>query len=408
MIAHLDINTLLFAAALTSAVCAGARFLLWRMHPGIPGLYHWALAGVAGTLSLLFIMSYGYYRWTPSLSIAQLLALAGLLFSWHGFRRFLGRPPISRLVIVSLMTIFVIWLFYAHAVQTVFVRALINATLIAILSALIARELLFSNQPGRAAIRATGWIFAINAVIFFTRVMMTHHIMTAPHDPLNPSGVTGIVLLWWLFLTISITLGMFLMTAERLEAELVNQANLDPLTGAHNRRAFSLITDKIIARAHRHARPLSVLIMDLDHFKQINDQLGHETGDEILCRFVDNAKDIFRSEDVFCRFGGEEFVAMLPDTTAQQAFIAAERLRQSLEKESITLASISTIASSVTVSIGIAELGPNESLDELLRRADSALYLAKDRGRNRCEHADTTAPDITNQNVELNGQGTSS
>lgn len=404
---HFDVGTLLFATALTTTVCAGARFLLWRMHPGIAGLYHWAMAGIAGALALVFLLSYEYDRWAGLVTIAQLLIMTSLLLSLFGFRRFLKYPPLPRPLLAAVTAVFIAWLVFAHIAQSIFVRALVNAILVAIVSGLIARVLLSSKQPGHAAIRATGWLFVLNAIIFSVRAFLPHIEVTGPHDPLNPAGVTAYVLLWWLSLSIAVTLGMFLMTAERLQAELDSQASIDPLTGALNRRAFALIAEKFIARARRYTTPLSVLIMDLDDFKLINDQHGHETGDLMLCHFVDIAKRILRSEDVFCRFGGEEFVAMLPDTTGQQAYTAAERLRETFLQDSAMPGSTAEIVSSITVSIGIAELAPGENIDDMLRRADSALYQAKHSGRNRCEFA-TVQIDQLGDNNKLSQQGITS
>ena len=122
-----------------------------------------------------------------------------------------------------------------------------------------------------------------------------------------------------------------------------------------------------------------MLMMDLDHFKRINDTLGHSGGDATLCRFVAVAGDVLRAEDVLCRFGGEEFVALLPHAEAAQAVAAAERLR------------LAFTATGATVSIGVASLRPGEDLEDLLRRADAALYDAKRAGRDRTHLSEEVA-----------------
>lgn len=164
--------------------------------------------------------------------------------------------------------------------------------------------------------------------------------------------------------------------------ELNHHATHDPLTGALNRRAFAPLAEKQVAQAARTGRPLAVLMMDLDHFKRINDTLGHSGGDATLCRFVAVAGDVLRAEDVLCRFGGEEFVALLPHAEAAQAVAAAERLR---------LAFAATGATGATVSIGVASLRPGEDLEDLLRRADAALYDAKRAGRDRTHLSEEVA-----------------
>ena len=166
---------------------------------------------------------------------------------------------------------------------------------------------------------------------------------------------------------------------DRLQEELNHQATHDPLTGALNRRAFALLAEKQVAQAARTGRPLAVLMMDLDHFKRINDTLGHSGGDATLCRFVAVAGDVLRAEDVLCRFGGEEFVALLPHAEAAQAVAAAERLR------------LAFTATGATVSIGVASLRPGEDLEDLLRRADAALYDAKRAGRDRTHLSEEVA-----------------
>ena len=166
---------------------------------------------------------------------------------------------------------------------------------------------------------------------------------------------------------------------DRLQEELNHHATHDPLTGALNRRAFALLAEKQVAQAARTGRPLAVLMMDLDHFKRINDTLGHSGGDATLCRFVAVAGDVLRAEDVLCRFGGEEFVALLPHAEAAQAVAAAERLR------------LAFAATGATVSIGVASLRPGEDLEDLLRRADAALYDAKRAGRDRTHLSEAAA-----------------
>ncbi|MEJ2440325.1 MAG: GGDEF domain-containing protein [Gammaproteobacteria bacterium] len=357
------------------------------MHPDIPGPGRWALAGVSGAIALLLLMLFDAYPLPFSLAIAQLLAAVGLILAWDGFRRFHGQSPLTLRTLAMLVASVLAWLVLAHLEQSILLRAVGNAVLIAGLSGLIARDLLVSSGAVRPAVRATGWIYALNALIFLIRATYIH---TDIHgiDPLNPSGISIFMLLWWLCMTIAVTLGMVLMTSERLQAELDIQANLDPLTGAHNRRAFSLLADKEILRARRHNRPLSVLLMDLDNFKRINDHLGHEAGDTLLCLFVSSVQRMLRGEDMFCRFGGEEFVAMMPDTPAELAYQVSERLRKSFMSEATSIAAFSSLSLPITVSIGVAELQRGEDIDALLRRADTALYQAKDKGRNRSELAD--------------------
>lgn len=380
-----DIRTLLVSVALATAFCAGARLLLWRMHPTIPGLGRWALAAGAAVVTLALVFSYGKFHWQSFLSLAQLFAVIGLILSWDGFRRFIGKSPLTPFVLSVIATIVLTWIVITQTQYSEEVKAVGNAFLMAILSLLIARDLLISPKLNTPAIRATGWVYVVNAAIFLIRGIAAHETPEIV-DPLNPNGVTAFILLWLLCFMIAITLGMVLMTAERLQEDLDIQANRDPLTGALNRRSFSLLNEKAVAHSIRHKQPLSVLIIDLDKFKHVNDRLGHDVGDVILCRFVSVAEEILREEDIFCRFGGEEFVALLPNTSSEKALVVANRLRNSFTIDSTLLDSKENNEPfEITASIGIAELEKGEVFENFLRRADTALYKAKDNGRNCCE-----------------------
>lgn len=154
----------------------------------------------------------------------------------------------------------------------------------------------------------------------------------------------------------------------------------DHLTGVTNRAHFFEIAEAEIGRAQQQSRPLSIIMLDADHFKRINDTAGHQAGDEVLKRIAAEARAVLRIPDVVARLGGEEFVLMLPSTTRQEALEVAERLRRAVE-----LASIETGVGQLraTISLGVASLdGAAPALQELLAAADKALYDAKRAGRN--------------------------
>ena len=383
-----DIRTLLVAVTLATAFCAGARFLLWRMHVSLPGLGRWALGGASAVMTFALILAYGKFHWQPSLSLAQLFVVVGLILSWDGFRRFLGKPPLKSIVLAGVAALALLWILVAQVHGSVSTKAIGNAVLIAILSVLIARELFLSPQRGSPTVRVTGCIYAINAAVFLIRAIVAQD---SPEliDPLNPNGVAAFMLFWLLCSMIAITLGMVLMTAERLQSDLDHQANHDPLTGALNRRSCALLFEKAVAHSRRHQLPLSVLMIDLDEFKKVNDCLGHDFGDKVLCRFVAIAQQVLREDDICCRFGGEEFVAVLPNTSIEAALTVANRLRSAFAINSPALETRKVHEPfTITVSIGVAELQQDEYFENLLRRADIALYQAKDNGRNCCELAD--------------------
>lgn len=170
---------------------------------------------------------------------------------------------------------------------------------------------------------------------------------------------------------------------KELEADLHRLATTDPLTGLANRRYFMEVAARELVRARRHGRPLALLVLDLDHFKAVNDGHGHETGDRMLVAVADACGTTLRSIDLLARMGGEEFAVLLPETDRDGAWRAAERLR-----EVVAAVSVTTDDATVTarVSIGGTVLaGADGDIKDLLRRADRALYRAKDAGRDRVE-----------------------
>jgi diguanylate cyclase (GGDEF)-like protein len=169
---------------------------------------------------------------------------------------------------------------------------------------------------------------------------------------------------------------------KKMEKELEKLATTDPLTGAKNRRSFLQLFRQELARYQRYGYQLALLMMDIDHFKEINDSYGHDTGDKVLKVLVAESHGILRGTDLFGRWGGEEFIILLPETSIHQASIVAERLRDNLAK--IELSTDSDALIKFTVSIGLTIVNDKNALiDDLVKRADEALYLAKKQGRNR-------------------------
>jgi diguanylate cyclase (GGDEF)-like protein len=160
----------------------------------------------------------------------------------------------------------------------------------------------------------------------------------------------------------------------------LQSAKIDALTSAHNRAALDETLEREVELAHRHKSALSVLIFDLDHFKQVNDNYGHMTGDDVLREIVKCSNQALRGTDMLFRFGGEEFVVLLPGVNATGAALAAERLRGVIEKHVFT-SEQGVIP--ITISIGTASLTLRETTKTLVDRADKALYSAKKAGRNR-------------------------
>ncbi|HQG66847.1 MAG: GGDEF domain-containing protein [Smithella sp.] len=168
----------------------------------------------------------------------------------------------------------------------------------------------------------------------------------------------------------------------KLEAALQEMAATDPLTGLYNRRECDILFRHEMERANRLNTPLSVGLIDLDHFKQVNDTYGHAAGDEVLRRTARLFRENLRTMDIVGRWGGEEFIIMLPEMAIDQANITGNRLLQALAATDIDAGSALI---KITATIGITQLLPGDKMDEIISRADAALYKGKEAGRNRVE-----------------------
>ena len=161
----------------------------------------------------------------------------------------------------------------------------------------------------------------------------------------------------------------------------IELALFDPLTGLNNRRFLENHLSTMIENARIRRSPMTLMILDIDHFKKVNDTYGHDCGDEVLKGFADRLRGIIRGGDLLCRLGGEEFVIVMPGVNATAAARIAERARMAVESEAFTMPTGQTIA--ITASIGLAERKEDTNPHELYRRADQALYRSKSEGRNR-------------------------
>ncbi|BAU72993.1 sensor domain-containing diguanylate cyclase [Metapseudomonas furukawaii] len=165
----------------------------------------------------------------------------------------------------------------------------------------------------------------------------------------------------------------------RYQRRIAALATTDSLTGLPNRRGFELLAGQALQEARRDRRPLAALLLDLDHFKQLNDTYGHQAGDLVLQGFAQDLRDSLRQSDIICRWGGEEFIILLKDTGSATALQLAEKVRNDVAARRYPFKGVNL---QVTTSVGLAEMHPEDALDSLIGRADRGLYRAKLSGRN--------------------------
>ena len=375
-----DLRTLLLvvaaadvAVAVVLAVGAGRR-LRFGIAPWIGSLFVRAMAVTVLVARLepqaaVLVVSAALLSLSISFQASALLAYDGRRFPEWAHTAVMAGVAIPFTIIGT------------DAVNTVLFGGLVFGLLMGVLAAIAlqVRPTVQSRAVARGVLVIT---FAIGCLAFLSRGLSA--MMSA--EPLqaftNPSAVQSAMFVAAAVAAIVSTFGFLMLHKERADGEAVRMATIDPLTGAYNRRTFHDIAERELGRARRADQPLSIIIVDIDHFRPVNEQHGNRAGDEILRRVADLIRTALRKEDMLVRYGGEEFLVMLPEVPGPGAVVVAGRIRKAVEAETLMVEGRSL---QLTVSVGVSarlDEGP-ESIERLLARADAALALAKQRGRNR-------------------------
>lgn len=210
------------------------------------------------------------------------------------------------------------------------------------------------------------------------------HVMKEVNETRIYILISAIVLLTLLISLIVYIAKLFIIDLDKSEKKLVVLATTDYLTGLLNRREGEKRFKQEMVRSARESQSLAVLVLDIDLFKQINDNFGHQAGDEAIKRVAEILVTTLRGYDIICRYGGEEYLVVLPATGLKKSIEIAERIRQTIANEVIQSRNGKDIR--LTISIGVSALRPDDTLDSLLYRADNALFIAKEEGRNQVQH----------------------
>jgi diguanylate cyclase (GGDEF)-like protein len=228
--------------------------------------------------------------------------------------------------------------------------------------------------------------FMLYAAILITRALWTLlYFGEAAQDALRLAHASSLVT--FIVLLLSTSFSMIWIASQKLGLALLRYAMFDSLTKIYNRKALEVSATKEISRAERNQTPLSVIMLDIDHFKQVNDQYGHQHGDKVLQDFANKLKKNIRQYDILARYGGEEFIILLPATTLEQALKLAEKLRQTVYSHAPKL-SRKKPAEKISASYGVScESASSIDWERLVGKADAALYKAKESGRNQVEAA---------------------
>lgn len=379
MPAILDIRTLVLLHVGVSIGQSIVLVYLWRVQRNYPPARDWAVGSLMFAVGLLLFALRNLAPIVLTEIVSNLFLLPGLMLFNYGIARAAGQnPSIKAGLILCLLACGLITWFTLGARNYPAAVLAHNAVFLAFDLYTAYACLKVRTIKGNHTFRIIGILFVILVIACIWRVAGGVFDLTFSLPPTLPR-------LFWIATSLisfpMITLLLTLHTSQRLQEEIHAQARRDALTNAYNRLAFNEFSDKEWSRSVRHGYPLSVLSVDIDHFKRFNDQYGHQTGDDALIQVSKSAQAALRSSDIWCRCGGEEFIALLPQTTQEQATAIAERVRQSVEQTTI---SSPRGLLSVSVSIGVAERSPGcANLTDLVAASDAALYRAKAAGRNQ-------------------------
>ncbi len=368
---------ILVSAAVALIAVAFAAFRRER------SLYIYAAAYVCAGLGSTIMLWQGSRGSLLSVSAASLLDAAFQLCLAWGLRTSLGHPrPWPRRFGLYLAICLLCQILFGGA-------SMLRAASMSLFAILLAAEFLVALEGGRPTIaafmRRSAWVVAL---VYMGGFMLRFILILAFRDSgamamdqdLVGSYTVGLLVFFsvlWGGLVIGLDISALLGELERRNRSLAELATTDKLTGLGNRHHLESVVAAEMERAGRYPQPLSLVLLDLDHFKHVNDAWGHERGDGVLVRAASLSRGMIRDTDRIFRWGGEEFLVLAPHTDLDGAAVLAEKIRRALSDE------LHPKVGTVTASLGVTQWKPGEGLGELFRRVDRALYRAKRGGRNR-------------------------
>lgn len=380
----LEVQTLFLVTIYVEAMLGLLLLFAWVQNSAITAVAWWGSAHLLRAASVTLFGLFGSVSNHVSIDLANLVLFTSFAATWIGARVFDGR----KVSFVGLFAGGLLWLvlcripFVADSMEA---RVLLSSAIITAYTWLAAYEF----WRGRAEPLVSRWpaiflLFAHGALFLLRTPLSTIAPWVAQTQVFESVWMTVLSFEALLF-TIAIAFILLAMAKERIEYLHRTAALLDPLTGIPNRRAFLEGCNHFTESQSANPRAGAVLVMDLDHFKWVNDQFGHGTGDCVLQIFAEAASASVSKLDIVGRLGGEEFAALLDDADRERALAIAEEIRGAFADAALEVNGRQVGA---TVSIGVALCEPDEfDAHALLAQADQALYRAKERGRNRVEIA---------------------
>jgi diguanylate cyclase (GGDEF)-like protein len=371
---NLDPRSMIALAGFMSAVMAIVLLFMRRHYPpSIKGVGAWAAAPLLWLASTVLFGARGVIPDWLSLVLANQLLVLGTVTYYMGTRSFMGEPLTWRhwnCVMAGTTLVFITLTYWLpnYALRVGFFSIVMGAIYVA--------QMRFMLRHGgrNFPVRLVEVVLALHMVVLATRLIS---ILTgnAGADLMEPSLFQTLYIGAYVITVLMLSIGAVLMATDRLRTELEHLATHDSLTQSLNRRALLQRCEDELERAQRYGNGPSIMMLDLDNFKAVNDTRGHQHGDAVLVHFAERTRQVLRRADRLGRYGGEEFLVLLPGADTAAALGVAQRIHATLTAGH---------ALDCQVSIGLTSwTGSHETLDAMLSRADAALYRAKHEGRNR-------------------------
>lgn len=351
------------------------------------GLGRWAAALLVNAIGHLLIMLRGLIPDVFSVVVGNLMLSSVFVGMIAAVYQFQGRPVRWPLLLAPplLVLVFVSVFIDNFPARVSFVGLVIGLQAVwALLAALSHRH---------ATVGRGQWLLVagllLEAVVLGVRALVAISTHSEATNILQSSALQTLTFLATFSVVLVSSVGFVFMSRDRADENNRVLAALDPLTGVANRRSLIAALDRDVARAQRMREPMALMMVDIDHFKDVNDRYGHPAGDRVLCSVVNVLRQRVRAQDLVGRYGGEEFMVLLPDTGLTGAQQLARALCKAVEESRCPADGVPGPGIAVTVSIGVfgGRLESGDSWDMLIAAADRALYQAKNNGRNRVEVA---------------------
>lgn len=377
---NVDPRTVILLAGVMSSFMALVMFSLDRSYPStIKGLREWGVALLLVALGSGLAFGFGYFPDALAITLPRILFPTGLFLTYVGAQRFFGEKPRYLPWVALILVTTAVQMWFTFVAPDYSVRLRLAGALSVCLFVAFIRLVRRQGVNSFAKLLTMGVLLSMCAIVAARLVSALIWPVGANIYDATPQHMLYLSALSVFTLLLSVS--MTLLAAERVHTEVAYLASHDSLTNALTRRHMNAVCAMELERSQRHGHSMALLVMDLDHFKAVNDTYGHQRGDRVLVDFVHKVNVLLRRPDQLGRFGGEEFLVLLPETSLPEALAVAERIRSACDTEDAQ--------PHRTVSIGVATNSQgNDTVDSMIARADAAMYRAKTKGRNRVETAE--------------------